>query len=114
MKKNHWLLDEYPLLVFPKLACQFGLDESIILQQIHYWLSNDNVGVIMDGHSWIYNSYKEWRTTNFPFWTISKIRRAIQNLEECQVLISKQGTGSWNRKKYYRIDYKMLNKHMDK
>jgi hypothetical protein len=31
------LLDEQPLLIMPKLATKIGLNESIIVQQIHYW-----------------------------------------------------------------------------
>ncbi len=35
---NNLLLDEHPLLVMPKLATLIGLNEAIVLQQVHYWL----------------------------------------------------------------------------
>ena len=31
------LLNEQPLLIMPTLASKIGLNESIVLQQIHYW-----------------------------------------------------------------------------
>ena len=31
------LLDSYPLLIAPELAVAVGLNEAIVLQQIHYW-----------------------------------------------------------------------------
>lgn len=32
------LLDDEPLVILPKLAAAIGLNEAIILQQLHYWL----------------------------------------------------------------------------
>ena len=32
------LLEDEPLVVLPKLATVIGLNEAIILQQLHYWL----------------------------------------------------------------------------
>lgn len=32
------LYDEKPLVISPKLARTIGLNEAIIVQQIHYWL----------------------------------------------------------------------------
>ena len=33
------LIDEPPLQVLPSLALKIGLNEAIILQQVHYWLN---------------------------------------------------------------------------
>lgn len=49
---NNLLLDEHPLLVMPMLATLIGLNEAIVLQQVHYWLKtkeNDQQDYI-DGH----------------------------------------------------------------
>lgn len=32
------LFDEHPMLVNKPLAVEIGLNEAIVLQQIHYWL----------------------------------------------------------------------------
>ncbi|HDE3362621.1 TPA: DnaD domain protein, partial [Staphylococcus aureus] len=37
---NKLLIDDYPIQVLPKLAELIGLNEAIVLQQIHYWLNN--------------------------------------------------------------------------
>jgi hypothetical protein len=104
------LLDEHPLLVMPQLAAKIGLNESIILQQIHYWneinkKSNNN---FKDGHYWTFNSIKEWKE-QFPFWSESTINRTITNLAKMKLVIS----GNYNklkidRTKWYRIDYHAL------
>ena len=33
------IIDDRPLMVLPKLATAIGLNEAIVLQQIHYWLN---------------------------------------------------------------------------
>jgi len=60
------LLNEEPLIVLPSLAAHIGLQESIFLQQLHYWLNRSDHE--RDGHKWVYNSYKEWQK-QFPFWS---------------------------------------------
>jgi len=32
------LFDKYPLVINPRLAALIGLNEAIILQQVHYWI----------------------------------------------------------------------------
>ena len=104
------LLDEQPLLVMPNLACKIGLNEAMILQQIHYWnqinqKSNNNY---RDGNYWTFNSYEKWQL-QFPFWSIKTIQRTIANLEKLKVVV----TGNYNklkidRTKWYRIDKNVL------
>lgn len=104
------LLDEQPLLVMPKLASKIGLNESIVLQQIHYWNTiNEEAGNnFKDGHHWTYNSYANWRK-QFPFWHKNTIARTIQNLESLKLVVA----GNYNklkidRTKWYRIDCEAL------
>jgi hypothetical protein len=106
------LLDENPLLVMPQLATKIGLNEAIILQQIHYWLeinrkANKN---FKDGNYWVYNSFKDWKI-NFPFWSESTIKRTVSKLERYNLLV----VGNYNklkidRTKWYRINYETLEK----
>lgn len=104
------LLNEEPLLVMPQLAVKIGLNESLILQQIHYWLEinkkADNNR--RDGYYWTYNSYEEW-TKQFPFWCSKTIQRAITNLETMRLVVSSNYNKSKiDRTKWYRIDYEVL------
>lgn len=71
-------------MVLPGLATKIGLNEAIILQQIHYW-TRDNRRVI-DGYSWTYNSIPEWQK-QFPFWSEITIRRVLKSLEEKGLII---------------------------
>lgn len=75
------LLDEQPLLVMPQLAKEIGLNEAIILQQIHYWIKSPKSGVIINDEKWVYNSVVQWNE-QFPFWSANTIRRALNNLRE--------------------------------
>lgn len=101
------LLDDKPLIVLPSLAGKIGLNESIILQQLHYWLTESKN--VRDGEKWVYNTYKEWQQ-QFPFWSDKTIRRSITKLENDGLII----TGNYNKMKidntkWYRIDYEKLN-----
>lgn len=107
---NSLLLDEYPLLIMPNLATKIGLNESIVLQQIHYWNEmnkkvNNNY---KDGYYWTYNSYEKWNE-QFPFWSISTIKRTIKKLEEYKLIVSANYNKlKIDRTKWYRIDYEIL------
>lgn len=105
------LYDKYPLIINAALACKIGLNESIILQQVHYWIEKkmENNSDFHDGHYWVYNTYEEWQK-QFPFWSNSTVRRAISKLEKSGLLIS----GNYNRlgldkTKWYSINYELLN-----
>ena len=66
--KSKLLFDEYPLVVNPQLAKLIGLNEAIVLQQVHYWVTINEAGErnFQDGHTWTYNTLKEWHE-QFPF-----------------------------------------------
>lgn len=96
------LRGESPLQVPPELAAWVGLNEALLLQQLHYWLENDNViGRTEDGAKWIRNSVREWGE-NFPFWDHMTIFRTIANLESDGLIRSRTFTG---RCKWYTVDY---------
>nr|WP_326024547.1 hypothetical protein [Staphylococcus saprophyticus] len=100
------LIDDYPIQVLPKLAEQIGLNEAIILQQMHYWLNTSKHS--HEGKKWIYNSYKSWEE-QFPFWSNVTVRRTISSLEKQDLLY----TGNFNKAgfdktKWYSINYLTL------
>ncbi|MED4531239.1 DnaD domain protein [Metabacillus fastidiosus] len=100
------LIDEKPLLIIPSLAKKVGLNESIILQQIHYWLQVS--GHTYEGHTWMYNTYDKW-AEQFPWWSKATIRRLITKMEKLGIIVS----GNFNKMKmdktkWYRINYEAL------
>ena len=111
MRKSHLLIDESPLQVLPSLASAIGLEEAIVLQQLHYWLSNPkNSGhKDEDGNKWVFNTYEQWQEDNFPFWSTTKIQRIFLSLEKSGVIISSQiDAHKHDMRKFYRIDYDIL------
>lgn len=104
------LIDENPLMFQPALATAIGINEAIVLQQIHYWITNpNNAGYESNGFKWVYNTYKEWRKDNFPFWSENTIQRVFTSLEEKGLVIAIQPMKhKYDHTKYYRIDYSKL------
>lgn len=100
------LIQEPPLQVLPSLAVKVGLNEAIVLQQIHYWLLKSNN--VRDGHRWVYNSYSEWNK-QFPFWSRNTLIRTFNRLEKQGYLISANyNKAKFDKTKWYRIDYQRL------
>lgn len=100
------LLSERPLVILPSLAVEIGLNEAIILQQLHYWIKNSERHI--DGKKWVYNTYGDWQK-QFPFWSKSTIRRSLSSLEKQGLII----TGNFNKSKidktkWYTINYEKL------
>ncbi|PNY87131.1 conserved phage C-terminal domain-containing protein [Staphylococcus agnetis] len=102
------LIDDYPIQVLPKLAEEIGLNEAIILQQIHYWLNTSKH--CHDGKKWIYNSYPEWQK-QFPFWSERTIKRTFGSLEKQDLLhVGNYNKAGFDRTKWYSVNYETLNK----
>lgn len=108
------LFDDAPLVVDTILATKIGLNEAIIIQQIHYWLVINEKKQLnyYDGLYWTYNSMKEWNKS-FPFFSEATLRRIFTNLEKLKILKS----GNYNklrmdRTKWYTIDYEQLDKYI--
>ena len=97
------LINEPPLQVLPTLARHIGLNEAIVLQQIHYWLSPQFHKNVFEGRYWVRNTYGQWQR-QFSFWGEKTIRRTIANLEKLGLLTTFV-TGGFNKVKYYTINY---------
>lgn len=98
------LINEPPLQVIPSLAVKIGLNEALVLQQVHYWLQRSTN--YRDGYMWVYNSYSNWQADNFPFWSAATVKRAFKSLEKQGLLISANyNRAGFDKTKWYRIDY---------
>ena len=122
------LLDEYPLIILPELATKVGLNEAVVLQQIHYWLRTFEQGQdekhFRDGAWWVYNTVAGWRD-QFPFWSYNTIKRTLaalrkpyapkvkgQRVERGALIIttSKYNRAGFDNTLWYTIDYAALDK----
>lgn len=100
------LLDERPLIVLPELAVQVGLNEAILLQQIHYWVNQKNN--LRDGRYWVYNTLKELND-QFPFWSQKTIQRTITSLKKKEILLTANyNKAGFDKTVWYSIDYDQL------
>ena len=105
------LLQENPVMIIPSLAVKIGLNEAVVLQQTHFWLTISKH--VIKGKRWVYNTYLDWQK-QLPFWSVSTIKRTIHSLERQGYLIS----GNWNKvildqTKWYTIDYEKLEELVD-
>jgi len=108
------LIAEDPLLVLPTLAEEIGLNEAILLQQIHFWLNvkskEGNKQYYRKGSWWVYNSAEEWKD-QFPFWSTDTIRRILKRLSEEGYVYRKQlAEDPMDRTYWYTIRYENLPK----
>ncbi len=96
------LISEAPLLVLPSLATAVGLNEAIVLQQLH-WRSR----IGQDG--WWRANGLELRD-EFPWWSEPTIRRTIASLRGAGLVeVQQAGTDRTNQ---YRIEYEALRKRV--
>lgn len=100
------LIAEHPLQVLPSLAVAIGLNEALVLQQVHYWLSRSDR--IVDGRIWFYKSVADWQK-EFPFWSEKTIRTAIKSLKDRGLLlVEHKAVNVRDRTLWYSIDYDAL------
>lgn len=105
------LFNEEPITINRLSANVLGLNEAIVVQQIHYWLNiNEKAKInIYDDKVWTYNTYDVWQKENFTFWSVRTLKSIFKKLEDKGILIK----ANYNKKKYDRtlwitLDYNKL------
>lgn len=106
------LLDDKPLVLLPQLAVVVGVEEAIILQQIHFLCGGYKSGVTLDdGEKYVWNTYEDWHKDVFPFWSVATIKRKFAHLESLNLLVScKPKSDKYDHTKYYRVNTEELAK----
>jgi hypothetical protein len=105
------ILNEEPLLILPSIAKVLGLNEAVIIQQLHYWqtINVDQGNNFEDGYHWTFNSIKQWQNTQFPFWSPSTIERALRELENKGIVVTgRYNKRGFDRTKWYRLNYSKI------
>jgi DNA-binding transcriptional MerR regulator len=102
------LINESPLQVLPTLACKVGLNEAIVLQQIHYWLNPDYNKNVRDERHWVFNTLEGWKK-QFSFWSDATIKRTFKSLVEQGLLIRNYFSDNrFEKTPWYTIEYPAL------
>jgi hypothetical protein len=89
----------------PKIAEMVGIAPAVIYQNIVWWIAkneanNDN---LIDGHYWTYNSVRAFATL-FPYLTEDQVRRALDKLVECDlVVVGNHNKSAYDRTKWFRL-----------
>ncbi len=114
------LYDERPLVLIPELARLLktqlgfnGIDEALILQQVHYWVVTNQRAERnqFDGYFWTYNTVKAWAEQFSFVWSESTIKRIFSRLERRGLLVSSRfNKSNIDRTKWYRVDYEQLDR----
>lgn len=105
-------MDKKCVVIDVNLAVILGVSESIILQQMSYWLEKSTH--IIEERPWIFNSYSNWQR-QLPFFCESTIRRLIKKLEDMGIILSANfNKCKMDKTKWYSIDYDVLNKLQEK
>lgn len=97
------------LRLFPALADEIGLNESLLLLQIDFLISistEDGKPIIRDGRFWTRQSVRELRKKWFPFWSRQTVHRALRSLREKDLIAV---TLDYNRHAYDKTQWIALN-----
>ncbi len=96
----------HPQIIIPEFAEKIGLEQAVIIQQLHYWLQK--CGKVIEGNIWIYNTFEDW-SRQFSYWSTSKIKRIFYSLEKEGFIISKKlNACKSDHTKWYSINYTKL------
>jgi len=124
MATSKLLLDDYPILVLPQLAVKIGLDEAIILQQVHTQINMNGLRIPqIDKHRvhfqknggegrpqnkwWIVRGDEDL-CREYPWWHIGIIKQGFDRLVRMGVLIHSPNVIPGLE--WYTIDYENLAK----
>lgn len=97
--------DPMVIRIIPELAEQIGLNESVLLLQIAFWIGSPNSGRFLDGQWWTWQSIRDMHEKAFPYLSISTINRAATKLIRDGYLIE----GNYNERKYDKTRWFALN-----
>lgn len=104
---SHLLLDDRPLILFPALASAIGLEEAVIVQQLHYRLHESRQ--IRADRKWICRTLEQLQHDEFPFWSERTIHRYLRKLEAAGVvLVDHFNLSNIDQTKWYSVDYDAL------
>ncbi|MEQ9027544.1 MAG: DnaA N-terminal domain-containing protein [Aggregatilineales bacterium] len=84
------------LRVNTALAEEIGLNESVVLLQIEWWIRHSSN--VRDDRQWTYQSLTDMREKAFPFWSKRTLNRAIKNLIVRGLIVE----GNYNKHSYDR------------
>lgn len=92
---NTFLFKNRPLLIFPELATELGLDEAIFLQQLYYWITINKHKD--EKRKYVHKKTEEWKK-EIPFRNKNTLNDVIKKLINMGLITA-------DRKRYTRCFY---------
>ena len=84
-------------------------EAATILQQLHYWMQKPDVGVIVDGIKYVYNTFRQWIKQQFLYLTESKFINAMNILRSLEIVkVDRLKAKNWIQTNHYSLDYQKL------
>ena len=92
------------------IANALGSSEAAtILQQLHYWMQKNKIGIVEEGRKYVYNTFKTWVQQQFIYLTNGKFRRAMNLLRSLSIVdVIRYKEKEWNQTNYYSLNYMRL------
>ena len=102
------IVDESTRVFQPTLACLIGVNEAIVIQQIHYLvrLNKGDKKKFKEGRWWTYDSFSDLKEKFFPFWSERTLQRIVASLDKQGVLfVGRFSPFRKDRRNWYAINY---------
>lgn len=117
MNIENLLSDRNVLLINKVLAEALGLNASIVLRQLHYWLENNKelniTDNFIDSKWWSYRTYETYAQKDFTFWSISTIRDLFKELRDLGIVeVAQHFKWKANKTNWYTINYPLLQEYI--
>ncbi len=98
--------------LFPELAMEIGLNESLLFLQFEYWLGSvkDDAKRMQEGRKWVWNSVRNIQDT-LPFWAVGTIHKTLKSLMAKGLLLKaakNYNARGFDRTGWYAIDWDVV------
>jgi hypothetical protein len=89
-----------------QIAAALGdINAAIIVQQLHYWMQKKEVGVIIEGVKYVYNTFVDWVNEQFQWLSVWQFRKAMSLLRSLGIVkVVRYKARQWNQTNYYTLD----------
>lgn len=103
------------VVVRTDLACAIGAYETMLLNQIQYWINRHmDEDHFKDGKYWTYQTYEGWHE-QLPFLSLRTIKNLVKSLKNKGIIETGQfNKKNWDRTIWYTINYDKLDEIMRK
>ena len=96
--------DRTIMRIFPQLAAEIGLNESLMFLQLEFLISIAKTEKHED-KKWTYQSIRDLQENYFPFWSTATVNRTLKSIEEKKLV----HVGNFNKHKYDKTRWFSIN-----